>query len=104
VLGGRGSEGTHRYRLLSANSFLWPGWVGFPAIPYGRSASLNNCLLVGCEISYADVSGCDFSGSDMDGCLIYRSETLGAKFHNVLRSEESDVPKIKVFQTGRVTA
>ena len=69
-----------------------------------RGASLNNCKLVGCEISYADVSGCDFSGSNMVGCLLYRSETQRAKFHNVVLSEESDVPKIKVFQTGRVTA
>jgi uncharacterized protein YjbI with pentapeptide repeats len=53
-----------------------------------RGASLINCTLVGCEISYADASGCDFSGSNMVGCLLYRS----------------DVPKIKVFQTGRVTA
>jgi uncharacterized protein YjbI with pentapeptide repeats len=69
-----------------------------------RGASLNNCKLVGCEISYADVSGCDFSGSNMVSCSLYRSETQGAKFHKVLLSEESDVPKIKVFQTGRVTA
>jgi uncharacterized protein YjbI with pentapeptide repeats len=69
-----------------------------------RGASLNNCTLVGCEISYADASGCDFSGSNMVGCLLYRSETQNAKFHNVVLSEESDVPKIKVFQTGRATA
>jgi uncharacterized protein YjbI with pentapeptide repeats len=66
-----------------------------------RGASLNNCKLVGCEISYADAS---FSGSNMTGCLLYKSETRGAKFHNVVLSEESEVPKIKVFQTGRVTA
>jgi uncharacterized protein YjbI with pentapeptide repeats len=69
-----------------------------------RRASLKNCRLVGCEISYADVSGCDFSGSNMVGCLLYKSETQRAKFHNVVLSEELDVPKIKVFQTGRVTA
>jgi uncharacterized protein YjbI with pentapeptide repeats len=68
-----------------------------------RGASLQNCKLVGCEISYADVSGCDFSGSDMTGCLLYRSETQRAKFNNVMLSEESDVPKIKVFQMGRIT-
>jgi uncharacterized protein YjbI with pentapeptide repeats len=69
-----------------------------------RNASLRYCNLAGCEISYADVSGCDFTGSNMVCCLLYRSETQRTKFHNVLLSEESDVPKIKVFQTGRVTA
>jgi uncharacterized protein YjbI with pentapeptide repeats len=69
-----------------------------------RGASLQNCKLLGCDISYADVSGCDFSGSNMAGCSLYRSETRGAKFHNVVLSEESDVPKIKVFQTRRVIA
>ena len=69
-----------------------------------RWASLNNCKLVGCDISYADATGSDFSGSNMVGCLLYRSETQRAKFHNVVLSEESDVPKIKVFQTRRVTA
>jgi len=68
-----------------------------------RGASLGNCKLVGCEISYANASGCDFSGSNMVGCLLYRSETQRAKFHNVLLSEESDIPKIKVFQTTRVS-
>ncbi len=78
-----------------------------PHDPFGadlRGASLKNCNLAGCDISYADVSGCDFSGSNMVGCLLYRSETQRAKFNNVVLSEESDVPKIKVFQTGRVTA
>lgn len=69
-----------------------------------RGASLNNCILVGCEISYADASGCDFSGSNMVGCLLYRSETQRAKFNKIVLSEESDVPKIKVFQTRRVFA
>jgi uncharacterized protein YjbI with pentapeptide repeats len=69
-----------------------------------RGASLNNCKLVGCEISYADVSGCDFTGSDMAGCLLYRSETQRAKFNNVVLSKDSDVPKIKMFQTRRVSA
>jgi uncharacterized protein YjbI with pentapeptide repeats len=69
-----------------------------------RGASLNNCKLVGCEISYADASGCDFTGSDMAGCLLYRSETQRTKLHNVLLSEESDIPKIKVFENVRVTA
>jgi uncharacterized protein YjbI with pentapeptide repeats len=68
-----------------------------------RGASLNNCKLVGCEISYADVSGCDFSGSNMVGCLLYRSETQRARFNNVVLSEDSDIPKIKVFQTVRVS-
>jgi uncharacterized protein YjbI with pentapeptide repeats len=69
-----------------------------------RGASLNDCKLVGCDISYADASSCNFTGSNMVGCLLYKSETQGAKFHNVVLSEESDVPKIKVFQTRRVTA
>ena len=59
--------------------------------------------LLGCEISYADATGCDFSGANMVGCLLYRSETYGAKLRDVLLSEESDIPKIKVFQTGRVS-
>jgi hypothetical protein len=50
------------------------------------------------------ISGCDFTGSDMTGCLLYRSETHGAKLHNVVLSEESDLPKIKVFGTVRVIA
>jgi uncharacterized protein YjbI with pentapeptide repeats len=69
-----------------------------------RGASLQNCKLVGGEISYADVSGCNFSGSNMVGCLLYRSETQRTKLHNVLLSEESDIPKIKVFETVRVPA
>jgi hypothetical protein len=36
----------------------------------------------------------------MTGCLLYRSETQRAQFNNVVLFEESDVPKIKVFQTG----
>jgi uncharacterized protein YjbI with pentapeptide repeats len=69
-----------------------------------RGASLKYCNLSGCEISYANATGCDFRGSNMTGCLLYRSETHLAKFHNVLLSEESDVPKIKVFETVRVVA
>jgi hypothetical protein len=34
--------------------------------------------------------------------LLYRSETQRAKFHNVVLSEESDVPKIKVCGMNRV--
>jgi len=68
-----------------------------------QGASLCYCKLVGCEISYADATGCDFSGANVAGCLLYRSETYGAKLRDVLLSEESDVPKIKVFQTGRVS-
>jgi hypothetical protein len=45
-----------------------------------------------------------FGMGNMTGCLLYRSETHLAKFHNVLLSEESDVPKIKVFETVRVVA
>jgi uncharacterized protein YjbI with pentapeptide repeats len=62
-----------------------------------RDASLRYCKLVGCEISYADVSGCDFSGSNLAGCLMWRTETYGAKLHDVLFSEESDIPRIKVL-------
>jgi uncharacterized protein YjbI with pentapeptide repeats len=69
-----------------------------------RGASLRNCKLVCSEISYADASGCDFSGSNMVGCLLYRTETQRAKFHDVVLSEGSDIPKIKVFQMGRVIA
>lgn len=68
-----------------------------------RRASLRYCALVNCEISYADTTGCDFSGSNMVGCLLYRSETNGAKLRDVLISEESDIPKIKVFQAIRVS-
>jgi len=68
-----------------------------------RGASLQYCKLVGCEISYADATDCDFSGANMVGCLLYRSETYGAKLRDVLLSEESDIPRIKVFQTGRVS-
>jgi uncharacterized protein YjbI with pentapeptide repeats len=68
-----------------------------------RGASLINCTLIGYEISYADSTGCDFSGSIMVGSLLDRPETQGAKFHNVVLSEESDVPKKKVFETVRVT-
>jgi hypothetical protein len=39
----------------------------------------------------------------MAGCLLYRSETQLAKFRNVVLSETSDVRKIKVFQTSRVS-
>ena len=66
-----------------------------------RGASFRNCNLVACEISYADASGCDF-GSNMVGCLLYRSEMQKSKLHNVLLSEDSDIPKIKVLQTMRV--
>jgi uncharacterized protein YjbI with pentapeptide repeats len=68
-----------------------------------RGASLKNCKLVGCEISYAKASGRNFTGSDMTGCLLYRSEAQRARFNNVVFSEESDIPKIKVFPTGRVS-
>jgi uncharacterized protein YjbI with pentapeptide repeats len=68
-----------------------------------RGASLRYCTLVGCEISYADATGCDFSGSNMVGCLLYRSETHGAKFRDVTLSEESDIPGIKVFRSVRVS-
>jgi uncharacterized protein YjbI with pentapeptide repeats len=66
-----------------------------------RRASLRYCKLVGCEISYADATSCDFSGANMVGCLMYRSETYTAKFHDVLLSEESDVPGIRVFRNKR---
>lgn len=69
-----------------------------------RSASPRYCNLAGCEISNADVGGCGFTGSDMAGCLLYRSETHLAKIHNVLLSEETDIPKIKVLKTVRVVA
>lgn len=69
-----------------------------------RGASFRHCKLIGCEMSYADVSGCDFSGSDLRGCLMWRTETHGAKLRGVLLSEDSDIPKIKVLQTMRVGA
>ena len=59
-------------------------------------ASLRHCTLLGCEISYADVLG---ATSNIVRCMMYKSETHTAKFHNVLFSAESDIPLIQVFQT-----
>jgi hypothetical protein len=60
------------------------------------SASLRNCKLVGCEISYANVSDCDFSGSDLSGCLMWRTETYGARFDKIQMDQTSDIPNMKV--------
>jgi len=59
-------------------------------------ASLRNCQLVGCEISYANASDARFDSSDMRGCLMWRTETHGASFEDILIDETSDIPKRKV--------
>jgi uncharacterized protein YjbI with pentapeptide repeats len=66
-------------------------------------ASLRHCKLVGCEISYSNAMRCDFSDSDMRGCLMYRSETHAARFRDVVLSEESDIPGIKMFEAITVS-
>jgi uncharacterized protein YjbI with pentapeptide repeats len=63
-----------------------------------QDASLARCTLVGCDISYADVSGCDFSQADLDGCLLYWSETRGAKFNDARVTPQSDIPGCKIVE------
>ena len=55
-----------------------------------------NPKLVDCEISYADVSGCFFDGSDMRACLMWKTETRGAHFRDIMMDDASDIPARKV--------
>ena len=48
------------------------------------------------EMAYSNASDCDFSGSDMRGCLMWRTETHGARFENILMDSISDIPGVKV--------